>query len=167
MPTQQAIAEHLDLDQSAVSRWMAELRLDWAALSMDEIRIVYIRRIREQAAGRATSGDLDLATERARLAREQADRVAMLNARQRRELAPVAVIETVLARVGRQIAGILEALPVQLRRRAANLTTEDIEFLQAEIDKARNVATRIEIDLEELNGPAGDPESDPLRAEAA
>lgn len=167
MPTQQAIAEHLDLDQSAVSRLVAELKIDWATTPMDAIRIAYIRRLREQAAGRATTGDLALATERARLAREQADRVAMENARRRRELAPVSTIETVLARVSRQIAGILEALPVQLRRRSTNLTTEDIEFLQAEIDKARMVAANLKVDLDDLDGSLGNLEGDSVRAEAA
>lgn len=167
MPTQQAIAEHLDLDQSAVSRLVAELKIDWAETPMDAIRIAYIRRLREQAAGRATTGDLALATERARLAREQADRVAMENARRRRELAPVSTIETVLARVSRQVAGILEALPIQLRRRAANLTTEDIEFVQAEVDRARMAAANVQVDLDDLDGSVGNLESDSVRAEVA
>ncbi len=38
MPTQQ-IADHLDLDQSAVSRFVDKVRLDYRAASIDEIRI--------------------------------------------------------------------------------------------------------------------------------
>jgi phage terminase Nu1 subunit (DNA packaging protein) len=123
--------------------------------------------LREQAAGRASAGELDLVSERARLAKEQADRVAMENARMRRELAPVALLETVLAQIGRQIAGILEAVPVTLRRRAKSLTTEDLELINAELVKARNLAAGVELDWEDIDGPDGDHPSDPLRAKVA
>lgn len=65
MPTQQQIAEHLDLDQSAVSRFVDKARLDYKTASMDEIRVAYIRHLREVAAGRASETGIDLVAERA------------------------------------------------------------------------------------------------------
>ncbi|MCO8588906.1 MarR family transcriptional regulator [Burkholderia multivorans] len=65
MPTQQQIAEHLDLDQSAVSRFVDRARLDYKTASMDEIRVAYIRHLREVAAGRASETGIDLVAERA------------------------------------------------------------------------------------------------------
>ncbi|MBR8316671.1 MarR family transcriptional regulator [Burkholderia dolosa] len=65
MPTQQQIAEHLDLDQSAVSRFVDKARLDYKTASMDEIRVTYIRHLREVAAGRASETGIDLVAERA------------------------------------------------------------------------------------------------------
>ncbi len=109
----------------------------------------YCLHLREQAAGRAAAGELDLASERAHLARVQRERIEMQNAVTRRELAPVSLMEAVLANVGRQIAGILEAIPVQLKRRSS-LSMEDIAFVEGEIVKARNLAAAIEL-KEELD----------------
>ena len=115
----------------------------------------YCSNLREQAAGRASMGDLDLVQERARLAKEQADRVAMANQQERRELAPVGLMEVAIARVGRQIAGILEAIPVQLKRSSANITPDDLRIITAEIIKARNMAAALELNLDDLNGSVG------------
>ena len=52
--TQVQIAEHLGLDQSQVSRWMKTLGIDWREKSLDEIRLAYIGRLRETAAGFAS-----------------------------------------------------------------------------------------------------------------
>lgn len=64
MPTQVEVAEHLDLDQSAVSRFLRESGIDWRTESMDAIRIAYVRKLRAEASGhRAENGD-DLVAER-------------------------------------------------------------------------------------------------------
>src|SRR4051812_22584952 len=89
--------------------------------TLGEWILAYGSNLREQAAGRATKGELDLATERARWAKKQADRVAMENAEKRRELAPVALLEHVLAGISRRIVGVLESIPVQIKRRAPDM----------------------------------------------
>src|SRR5471032_268511 len=71
----------------------------------------YCTHLREQAAGRAAAGDLDLAGERAALARVQRERIEMQNAVTRRELAPVSLLEFALAAMAQKVAGILEAIP--------------------------------------------------------
>lgn len=104
----------------------------------------YCTNLREQAAGRFAAGELDLATERAALARAQREKVEMQNAVTKRELAPVALLEQVLSKVGRQIAGILESVPVALKRRS-QLSVEDLEFITRELVKARNIAAAIKL----------------------
>lgn len=101
----------------------------------------YCSHIREQAAGRATVGDLDLATERARLAKEQADKVAMQNAERRGELAPVSAMEMVLASVGAKVGRILDTIPGQVRRRVPGIGSDVIEAIAADIAKCRNMAS--------------------------
>jgi phage terminase Nu1 subunit (DNA packaging protein) len=169
MPTQQVIAEHLDLSQQDVSNWMERLRIDWRVTSLDDIRIAYIRSLRETAAGRASNGEIGLATERARLAREQADRIAMQNAITRRELAPVHLIEQVLTRAGVQVATILDGIPGAIKRRVASLSAQEVTYIEREIAQARNVAAAISLaDLEgvekdvddEMVDPAGAPEAE-------
>lgn len=136
---QKEIAEHIDLSQPAVSGLMDRLGIDWKTSTIDEIRVAYIRHLREQAAGRAASGDLDLATERARLAKEQADKVAMQNAVTRGDLAPVVMIEEVLTKTAARLAGIFDAIPGLVRRRVPSLRAEEIDLIAAEIARVRNV----------------------------
>jgi phage terminase Nu1 subunit (DNA packaging protein) len=120
----------------------------------------YCENLREQAAGRASMGDLDLVQERARLAKEQADRVEMQNQISRKEVAPVNLLEVVLAKVARQIVGNLEAIPVQLKRNSTTISQEDLKYITSEIVKARNIAAAMELNLDEINGPVGDSQSD-------
>lgn len=139
----------------------AEMGIDWKATALDEIRVTYIRRLREQAAGRAAVGDLDLAGERAALAKAQRERIEMQNAVTRRELAPVYLIEEVLAKAGSRAARILDAIPGAVRRRAPELPAAVVEHVQREIIKARNIAAAItledlrEDDQDEDDAPAG------------
>lgn len=140
MLIQKDIAEHLDLSQQAVSALCADLAIDWKTVTLDEIRVAYIRRLREQAAGRAAAGELDLAGERARLAKEQADKIAMQNAERRGELAPVAAMEMVLANVGTKVGRILDTIPAMVRRRVPDVDSKTIEAIEADIAKCRNQA---------------------------
>ena len=64
MPTQQQIAEHLGLDQSAVSRMLDKLELNWREASLDDVRLAYIRQLRAQASGHRSDDGLDLVRER-------------------------------------------------------------------------------------------------------
>jgi DNA-binding transcriptional ArsR family regulator len=64
MPTQQQIADHLDLSQAEVSHHMERLGIDWKAVSMDEIRVAYLRHLRSVAAGHRSNDGLDLTRER-------------------------------------------------------------------------------------------------------
>lgn len=107
--------------------------------------MAYIRELREQAAGRAAAGDLDLATERARLAKEQADKVAMQNAVTRGELAPVVLIEEVLTKAAAKVAGVFDAIPGVVRRRFPALPSDAIELMGGEIAKARNVVAAMSL----------------------
>ena len=157
---QHDIAEHLDMSQQAVSQWLARLAIDLADSTLDDIRVAYIRSLREQAAGRAASGDLDLAAERAGLAKAQRERIEMQNAVTRRELAPVVLIEEVLAKAGSRVAGILDAIPGMIKRRVHSLTSGDIDLIAGEVARARNVAAAISLDdlLDEVQQEASEDE---------
>lgn len=81
---------------------------------------------------------LDLAAERALLAKAQRERIELQNAVTRGELAPVIVLEQVLAAAGARVAGIFDGIPGALRRRSS-LSLADLEFVAGEITKARNI----------------------------
>ena len=65
MPTQAEIAAHLGITQKSVSVAMTKLSLDWRTATMDEIRLEYLKRLREAAAGHVSAGGLDLVAEKA------------------------------------------------------------------------------------------------------
>jgi phage terminase Nu1 subunit (DNA packaging protein) len=106
--------------------------------------LAYTKHLREQAAGRGADGEL--ARERARLAREQADRVAMENAASRRELAPVSVLELVLAKMAGDVASILQGVVPKVKRRNPGLTSEALGVIEDELIKARMRAAALTLD---------------------
>ncbi len=94
MASQSEVAEHLFLNQASVSDLVRRGVLAKAARGAYDLvacRRAYILHIREQAAGRAAVSDdegeesYDLVKQRARLAKEQADKTAMENATRRGE----------------------------------------------------------------------------------
>ena len=161
-PTQTAFGDLVGISQPAVSDLVSRGILRDGE-SAQQWLWSYTSHLREMAAGRATEGGLDLATERARLASEQADRVAMQNAVTRRDLAPVAFMEACLAQVGRQIASKLEAIPVNLKMRSTSISEQDLTFVEQAISEARNAAAGMKLDWSELDGPAIDMDREPER----
>lgn len=63
MPTQAAIADHLDMSERNAREMLKALCIDWRETSLDDIRELYIRDMREKAAGRGgdAAGALTLA----------------------------------------------------------------------------------------------------------
>ena len=145
-PTQEEIAEHLDISTRRVRELATEWGIDSKSISLADWRIRYLRKLREEAAGRATAGDLDLATERAALARAQREKIEMQNAVTRKELAPAYLLEEILASAGARMGAIFDAIPGSIRRRNQALTAADLETIATEIAKARNIAAALTLD---------------------
>lgn len=135
-PKQADTAIHLDLSDRSIREWETKLGFVAKKYSLSEFRISYIRALREEAAGRATAGDSCLATERARLARAQAEKIEMQNAVSRKELAPVALLEQVLATTGTKAQRILATIKGELRRRFPALNAADLQAVDQIVGKA-------------------------------
>ena len=143
--TQASIAEIIGISQQAISEIERRGVCDRGMTLLQWWR-TYTNHLREQAAGRLASGDLDLATERAALARAQREKIEMQNAVTRKELAPAYLLEEIIANAGAKMAAIFEAIPGALRRRNQNLTAADLETVASEIAKARNIAAALCLD---------------------
>lgn len=125
--------------------------------------LAYTEHLREMAAGRGGEGGIELARERARLAREQADKIGMQNAVTRGELAPAHVLEEVLARAGARAGRVLETIPGEVKRRMPQLSSDDIGAIARIVAKARNVAAGLSLrDLTEdddgIDAPTPNPD---------
>ena len=144
--TQEQFGDMVGVSQPVVSELMTRGILLAGQPAATWLR-AYTKHLREQAAGRGADGEL--ARERARLAREQADRVAMDNAVNRRELAPVSVLELVLAKMAGDVGSLLQGLVPRVRRRV-DLPGEALRILDEEVTKARNRAAAMTLaDAEE------------------
>lgn len=118
MPTQKSIAEHLDLDQANVSRFLSDSNLDWKVETLDTIRVTYLRRLRAAAAGHSSSdGELDLTRERALT--EKVDREIKLFtlAEKRGQLVSLNQLEP-------ELGQMIGAFKTELLSRDAKLKTE-------------------------------------------
>ena len=163
---QVAIASHLDLSDRALREFFAAKRLDWRNMTLAEIRVAYIRHLREMAAGRATSEEgLDLATERAHLARAQREKIDMQNAVTRGELAPKAMLTEALARTAPRVCGLLESIVPALRRRSG-YGAEDLDYVAGVIAEARNAIAAMRLDDPVSEDAEGDDAFDEAMGEA-
>lgn len=156
--TQAAFGSLVGISQQAVGNLVGRGVLDTSAPA-GQVLQAYCSHLREQAAGRATNGDLDLASERAGLAKAQRERIEMQNAVTRGELAPVALIEEVLAKAGARIAGILDGIPGAVRRRVPALSADEVKLIATEIARVRNIVASMSLsDLREAGTDDGDVE---------
>lgn len=135
--TQREFAALIGVSEAAVSGMVSRGVIS-SGQTLGEWLMRYCAHIREQAAGRATNGELDLATERAALAREQRIRINLQNAVTLRNLAPIAVMEAdladLLARVGKQ----LDTIPAKLRVKSDKLSADDLDTVSSVLAAVRN-----------------------------
>jgi phage terminase Nu1 subunit (DNA packaging protein) len=106
----------------------------------------YCAHMREVAAGRATTGDLNLATERAALAREQKLRIEMQNAITRQEYGPIAALEIGLSDVAARVAAQLDTIPGRLKIASDKLSADDLDLVAGIVAAIRNDLAAIDID---------------------
>jgi phage terminase Nu1 subunit (DNA packaging protein) len=111
-------------------------RIGRGAYDLDASTTAYLAHLRQGASGRGG----ELASERARLAREQADQVAMRNRLARGELVEVGTVQATWIGIARSIrAGVL-ALPTRVQSRLPHLTAFDVAEIERE---ARAVLTEL------------------------
>lgn len=157
--TQTEFGALVGISQPAVSALIARRVLSDGASARQWLQ-EYCRNLREIASGRAAEGSIELATERALLAREQRERIAMQNAVTRRELAPRGLLAQVLAATAPRVCGQLDAIVPALRKRG-NYSSADLTFVSETIANVRNAIAKIRLvdvieDLEQEASAAGD-----------
>mgnify|MGYP000051795248 CR=1 FL=1 len=106
----------------------------------------YSSHLREQAAGRATNGELDLATERAGLAMQQKLRIEMQNAITRREYAPIQAMEIGLSDLMVKLAAKFDTIIGKVKVRSDKLTADDLEVIGSVLAEVRNNVADMDID---------------------
>ena len=130
--------------------------------------LAYCHRLREQAAGRMGSevGGLDLAQERAALAREQRLGIEIKNAALRGQYAAIELLSEVLARASQAVAERFDHLPGRLKKSCPDLPPSAVDQILAVIAAARNEWVRETASLVTAAVfPADEDNPDPLEAD--
>lgn len=164
--TQEQFGELVGISQQAVSELMAK-KVIQGGMTARVWLLAYTRHLRDVAAGRDPDGAL--VVERTRLAREQADSIAVKNAIARKEYAPIAVLADVLAAASAAVVDRFDALPADLRKACPDLPQPARDAIQRTIANARNewirstsslvaerAAQRLADDLEPDDAPPAD-----------
>lgn len=136
MATQKQIAEHLDLSQQAVSEMLGRLAVDWRPMSLDEIRVTYIRNLRAVAAGHRSGGGDDLTHERILTERVDRELKGLQLAEKRGTLINVQQLEPVLMQM-------VSAFRAELLARD--------DKLKAELDSVYGIDTDLSLLTEHTN----------------
>ena len=145
--TQAEFGRLVGISQQAVSDLVrAGVLVDGA--SEAEWLLAYCARLREQAAGRAgADGGLNLAQERAALAREQRLGIEIRNATLRGQYASITLLAETLATASQAVAERFEQLPATLRKACPELTAGQMDVIMATLATARNEWVRRTADL--------------------
>lgn len=154
---QDQLATLVGLSEARVSQLMTDGALPAGATGLQWLH-AYCARLREQAAGRASSGGLDLAQERAALAREQRAHYAIKNAVALGEYAPISLLSDVLSFASQAVVDRLEALTAHLKRAAPDMDEATRQVLGQTIANCRNewVRSTSELTAARLAELAGD-----------
>lgn len=143
--TQADIAAHLDISDRRLRELLTEWGISHKTTTVSELRQRYIRKLREEAAGRQakTEDALDLVEERAMLAREQRISIEMKNATARGEFAPISLLTDVLATAAAAVSDRLDALPAAVFRAQPDLPPAVRSAIETTVHKARAEWRRI------------------------
>lgn len=156
--TQEAFGQLVGISQPAVSYLMKRGVIQPGDSGLVWLQ-AYCAHLREQAAARGSDGKL--VSQRARLAREQADALAMKNEQMRRELVPTELAEAALAYIGRQVALRLEEILPRLQQRATPLPAGVVPLVQEQVARACHAAATVSL----IDAEQHDDEEEPLADE--
>lgn len=156
----QDLADCLGVDKRSVTEFATRgliVRKGRNQYALLESLRTYCEHLRGIAAGRGGDANQALASERARLAKEQADNTAMKNSELRRELLSTQLVEREWSDILRTVRSRVLACPSRIRGRLPHLTPHDGQIIDRELRDA----------LSELANDTGDTSQGHAGADAA
>ncbi|GEM_PF-413968 len=136
--TQAEFSALIGVDQSVTSRLITRGVLRRGA-SAGQWLCAYIEHLQTVADARAEAGDLDLATERAALARAQRERLDIQNTATREGLAPTDLLNELLTKAGNAVALQLETIPRSVSQNLPQVSPAAIAMIAGEVGRAISV----------------------------
>jgi len=154
MATQKELAEHLDISDSRIRQLILNGILPATkgrgGYDLDVCRLAYIRYLRGVSRGTARRQDTEQGEDgndyRTMLEREKWRQAQRENDLAEKTVAPLAVITAALSATAAQMVPILEALPLEAKRRNPRLTGHDIHLMKQSVARCRNALAAMQID---------------------
>lgn len=139
-------ARSLDISTRAFVAWNVKPVARVGRQAFYTMRDILDNRLEHQsenlkAAYDSTDGD-GLEHERLRLTRAQADNMEIKNSIAKGKTAPIEIIQVVLSRVAGEIAGELDSVPLNIRRKHPDLQNQIIEDIKRHCVKGQNAIAR-------------------------
>lgn len=144
--SQQQFGAIVGISQPAVSQMMTKEILSPGGTGRQWIA-EYCSHLREVAAGRGANNDIDLAEERAKLARAQREGQEIKNKVARGTYAPIEALTDVLAAASQAVVDRLDQIPAALARVCPDLPVAVRELVMTQIASARNEMVRKTISI--------------------
>jgi phage terminase Nu1 subunit (DNA packaging protein) len=138
---QQNMAKSLGVTVSAFARWEVEPVARIGKHVYYDVRAVLNNRL-EKADQAGNTGDID--AERLRLTRAQAEGQEIKNELAKGKTAPMEIITLSLSTVAGAASGILDSLPLNIKRKFPELDTQMIEAIRRHCVKAQNEMSRLD-----------------------
>ena len=109
----------------------------------------YVGYLQERGLGQDFS-DNDLRAERLRLTKAQADNMEIKNELAKGKAAPVNIIQMCLSKVAGEVAGLLDGIPLDAKRKDPQLDNQSIENIKRICVKAQNAMSKIDDILDQV-----------------
>lgn len=145
---QKQMAASLGVSARAFQEWGVEPVAKIGRESFYEAKSVLANRI-ERAEQSITPDNSELALERLRLTKAQAENLEIKNEQLKALVCPIEIIQVVLSRVSGEAAGILDSIPLDIRRKHPTLDNQITEDIKRHIVKAQNAVARCDDVLEQ------------------
>jgi phage terminase Nu1 subunit (DNA packaging protein) len=139
---QQQMAKSLGLTVSAFARWEVEPVARIGKQVFYDVHSVLENRLTK--AGQA-AGNGDIEAERLRLTSAQAEGQELKNELAKGRIAPIEIITLSLSAVAGAAAGILDSLPLNIKRQHPELSAQMIEAIKRQCVKAQNEISRLDL----------------------
>ncbi len=93
----------------------------------------------------------ELEYQRFRKTKAEADKIELGNVIEKREFAPVDLLEWALANLAEQVASTLDAIPATIKNHVPHLKASDLSIIEREITKCRNTAADVKLPWDQLS----------------
>ncbi|PAV25198.1 DNA packaging protein Nu1 [Tamilnaduibacter salinus] len=143
---QQQMARSLGITVSAFARWEVTPVARIGKQVFYDVQSVLDNRLSNMS---ETVGTGNIEDERLRLTRAQAEGQEIKNELARGRTVPIEIITQVLSRVAGGASGILDSLPLNIKRRFPELDNQMVEAIKRECVKSQNEIARIDEVLED------------------
>ena len=151
MLTQNEIARHLDMSSANLRNVLNSLKINWENTTLDEIRVAYIRDLREKAAGRGGEHQIESTLALTRKNNNQADLYELQIKEKSGELIPVNLIEPFISSQIIAARQAFEILPSRWNKEIKSLhgIEVSVDYFMDEINGALNQLS--EFDLSDVS----------------